>query len=302
MQILTNQFQKEVKEHGNYQYPFRVSLEKLSRYDSGSFLWHWHPELELTYIIKGEMVYQVHHLSFHLKEGDAFFCNSNALHSGIMFQNQDCEYYSVTFDAKLIYGYENSLIYNQYMSCILMDLSFPCIHFSQEKEWYQNEIRLIKDILCVFHEKNTGYEMQINSILLDFWKILFLNKNSAPAFSFENTKNDERMRKILQYISLNYTNKITLDDISKEIYLCTSECSRLFKKYMNMPLFEYILQYRIEMSLPYLLDTTCTMTQIAEKCGFYDSNYYAKTFHKIKGCSPKVFRNNILKNSLETSP
>lgn len=34
MQIRTNQFQKEVKEHGNYNFPLLVSSEKLSKYES----------------------------------------------------------------------------------------------------------------------------------------------------------------------------------------------------------------------------------------------------------------------------
>ena len=52
MQIITNQFQKELKQHGNEQFPFLVSYQKLSEYESGSFMWHWHPEIEITYVQK----------------------------------------------------------------------------------------------------------------------------------------------------------------------------------------------------------------------------------------------------------
>ena len=73
LQIKTNQFQKEIKEHGNYYFPFLISYEKLSRYESGSFLWHWHPEIELTFVTKGKMMYKVNHISFLLNEGQALF-------------------------------------------------------------------------------------------------------------------------------------------------------------------------------------------------------------------------------------
>ena len=70
MQIITNQFQKELKQHGNEQFPFLVSYQKLSEYESGSFMWHWHPEIEITYVQKGTMCYKVNHMVYHLKEGD----------------------------------------------------------------------------------------------------------------------------------------------------------------------------------------------------------------------------------------
>ena len=33
-------------------------------------MWHWHPEIEITYVQKGTMCYNVNHMVYHLKEGD----------------------------------------------------------------------------------------------------------------------------------------------------------------------------------------------------------------------------------------
>ena len=77
-QIITNQFQKELKQHGSEHFPFLVSYQKLSEYESGAFMWHWHPEIEITYVQTGSMCYKVNNLTYHLKEGDIVFNNSNA--------------------------------------------------------------------------------------------------------------------------------------------------------------------------------------------------------------------------------
>ena len=64
MQIITNQFQKELKKHGSDHFPFLVSYQRLSEYDSNSFMWHYHPEIEITYIKKGSMHYRVNNQFF----------------------------------------------------------------------------------------------------------------------------------------------------------------------------------------------------------------------------------------------
>ena len=49
--------------------------------------------------------------------------------------------------------------------------------------------------------------------------------------------------------------------------MCTSQCSRLFKKYMKKTLFDFILEYRIERSLADLLDPGCSMAEAAAGAG-----------------------------------
>ena len=71
MQIVTNKSQKELKEHGSYQFPILVSRECLSGYETGSFFWHWHPEVELTLVTEGVIEYHVNGSVFILKEGQA---------------------------------------------------------------------------------------------------------------------------------------------------------------------------------------------------------------------------------------
>ena len=121
MQIITDPAGKELKKHGDSSFPFLVSYERLSGYETGSFLWHWHPEIELTYIEKGEMLYKINQNTFHLKEGQAIFGNANALHAGYMYQDQDCQYIPITFDPKLIYGFSGSLLFQNRSS-----EAFPC--------------------------------------------------------------------------------------------------------------------------------------------------------------------------------
>ena len=96
----------------------------------------------------------------------------------------------------------------------------------------------------------------------------------------------------MSYIADHYTEKILLDDIAGLIHLSPGECSRLFKKCMDVTLFGYIQEYRIEQSLRYLVDSSCSVTEAGLLSGFSDPNYYTKVFTRIKGCTPRQYRKN----------
>lgn len=289
MQIITNQFQKELKQHGNEQFPFLVSYQKLSEYESGSFMWHWHPEIEITYVQKGTMCYKVNHMVYHLKEGDIVFNNSGALHSGTMENQKDCAYIPVTFDPRLIYGFFQSTINSKYVDPVIQDSMLPAICIDQSESWHKPFREYLLRIIALDEKKPDFYELDITICLQSMWRLLLEHITYEPQTSRENSLEYDRIKKILSYIEENYQNKITLNDIAGHIHLCESECTRLFKRHMNTTLFAFLQEYRIERSLEFL-QADQPVSAVADKAGFSDPNYYSKVFAKIKGCSPREYR------------
>lgn len=290
MQIITNQFQKELKQHGNEQFPFLVSYQKLSEYESGSFMWHWHPEIEITYVQKGTMCYKVNHMVYYLKEGDIVFNNSGALHSGTMENQKDCAYIPVTFDSRLIYGFFQSTVNSKYVDPVIQDSMLPAICIDQSEPWHKPFREYLLRIIDLDEKKPDFYELDITICLQSMWRLLLEHITYEPQASRENSLEYDRIKKILSYIEENYQNKITLNDIAGHIHLCESECTRLFKRHMNTTLFAFLQEYRIERSLEFLQDDQ-PVSAVADKAGFSDPNYYSKVFAKIKGCSPREYRN-----------
>ena len=290
MQIITNQFQKELKQHGNEQFPFLVSYQKLSEYESGSFMWHLHPEIEITYVQKGTMCYKVNHMVYHLKEGDIVFNNSGALQSGTMENQKDCAYIPVTFDSRLIYGFFQSTVNSKYVDPVIQDSMLPAICIDQSEPWHKPFREYLLRIIDLDEKKPDFYELDITICLQSMWRLLLEHITYEPQASRENSLEYDRIKKILSYIEENYQNKITLNDIAGHIHLCESECTRLFKRHMNTTLFAFLQEYRIERSLEFLQDDQ-PVSAVADKAGFSDPNYYSKVFAKIKGCSPREYRN-----------
>ena len=239
------------------------------------------------------MHYRVNNQSFHLKEGDIIFCNSNALHSGEMEHQEDCSYIPITFDPKLIYGFFQSTICTKYVEPVIQNLAVCAMHIDYTESWHETFRKKMLEVITLDKEKPDFYELDISIRMQIMWRLLVEHLPHQPLPAASDLTEYERIRKILSYIEQNYMNPIALAEVAEHIHLCESECTRLFKRHMNTTLFSFLQEYRIERSLEYL-STHESISNIAGKTGFSDSNYYSKVFSKIKGCSPREYRKNLI--------
>ncbi len=289
MQLHIEKDQKEIKRHGNYEFPVHLSLEKIQSYEQASFPWHWHPEIELTWIMSGQIEYLVNDKKYLLKEGDGLFCNSNSLHSGYMKDGQDCNYLSLTFHPRFIYGYENSLLQTKYVDFITSNESWHSLGLESETDWHRDIIGQIRKIYHMSQTPPPDYELRVHLILAEIWQKLYSYYNSLPASEHHPQKHLARLKDILSFIQEHYAQELSLDEIAEHVNICKSECCRFFKKYMKMTIFDYILFLRVQNSLPLLREGE-SITKIASMTGFSTSAYYGQIFKRYMGCSPSKYR------------
>ncbi len=295
MQIKINDEKKELKFHGSYEFPVFVSHEVLSAYERGAFAWHWHPEVELTYIEEGQIEYQVNDTVYHLKQGDGLFCNANALHTGHMLNQGDCHYLSVTFHPRMIYGFEGSVIDKRYVEPVTRNDLLGGLHLVPDDGWQSKVLTLLQNLVETYEAHEAGFELAICQTLLTIWNTLYSNVWSAiPSDPSVQYKEIERLRKTITYLQEHYHEHVTLSAIAEHVNICTSECCRFFKRHMNQTIFEYLLEYRIEKSLPLLIRGEDSITAIAQAVGFSNPAYFGKVFHQVMRCSPSAYRKSFI--------
>ena len=96
--------------------------------------------------------------------------------------------------------------------------------------------------------------------------------------------------KIAEYISENYKNKISLDEISEAFYFSKNHIINVFKKEYGITPLDYMNALRITHAQRLLKTTTDTAEAIALSCGFADYSCFYKLFAKKHGESPAKWR------------
>lgn len=97
---------------------------------------------------------------------------------------------------------------------------------------------------------------------------------------------------VKDYIDKNFNKKISLYGLSSLLHYSTVSITQHFKKEFGTTVTKYVLEKRVDYSKKLLSDTTFTIKEISEKCGFENSEYFMKCFKKITGVTPTGWRKN----------
>jgi AraC-like DNA-binding protein len=87
-----------------------------------------------------------------------------------------------------------------------------------------------------------------------------------------------------------YSHHIGIDELAEAACLSSSEFSRSFKKHFGLSPHQYLRQIRVDAACELLATSNHCLSRIATLTGFYDQSHMTNTFVRLKGISPKRYR------------
>lgn len=104
------------------------------------------------------------------------------------------------------------------------------------------------------------------------------------------TNEDLLLSRIIDSIRRNYTGALSVSILSSQCGCSESYINHIFKRKTGVTVKTYINWLRIEDAKISLRTTNNSITEIALKTGFNDSNYFSKVFLTLTGVTPTDFR------------
>lgn len=93
-----------------------------------------------------------------------------------------------------------------------------------------------------------------------------------------------------EWLERNFTSSRSLSEMCDELHVSLSHFSRQFRETYGISPMKFLTQLRLELSQQLLLNTTLSVQEISQRCGFGNGNYFAKVFHKALGMPPSQYR------------
>jgi AraC-like DNA-binding protein len=132
-------------------------------------------------------------------------------------------------------------------------------------------------------------ELQWDCLML-FLKVLKEDINQHAVLARLPVARLSQSKVIIDYLEKHYQEKIELKDIARLLPYTARHISRLFKKDVNISIFEYLKIYRILQASIRLKTNDKTVTEIAYACGYNSISCFFNDFGRFFSISPKQFR------------
>jgi AraC-like DNA-binding protein len=149
--------------------------------------------------------------------------------------------------------------------------------------------QLIEDLFAATEVKRL-------TLLLELLDVLARDGRAAPIasdgyLSKINTREGDAIDRALEYLNTNYTEPVTLDELSGHLHVSPATCNRLLQKSIGRSFKTALIEIRISHACRLLLETNQSIVEVAYASGFTNLSNFNRRFKEMKGRSPKAYRN-----------
>ncbi len=269
----------------NKEFGFKITRLKQVAFHSMSEA-HSHPFYEIYYLMSGDRRFYIDQDTYTLHKGDALLIQKENMHRSTYLLDKSHERYVINVTDQFLEPMFEHFSKEMIMSCFSDSyVSIPVsrreyvedLLFKMECEYKMS------DDFSVYLLRNHLYELLI--FMLRCHRHQY---ESADQF----IESDEIIQNVVKYICSHYHQGISLEDVAKQANMSATYFSRKFKKMTGFGFKEYLSSVRLRSAETLLLESKLSITEIALRCGFNDSNYFGDAFKKSRGMSPHQYRKN----------
>ncbi|SDG99076.1 AraC family transcriptional regulator [Winogradskyella thalassocola] len=249
---------------------------------------HFHPEFELNFIHNGKGVKRIIGDSMEeIGDIELVLVGPNLHHGWVTHNCKSKSIHEITiqFDENL---FTQDLLRRRIMKPIrdMFNRSIHGILFSRK-----TASELYSRIAQVSRLDGMDYFLELISILHDLANSRNQRLLSTYTVNRESFENSDKIKAVYEYVQENFSNKITLSEVSEIVNMSNVSFNRFMKKRTGKTFVDYVNDVRIGYAAMWLLEKDNSISEIAFNCGFNNIANFNRVFKKLKKCTPSQYKN-----------
>lgn len=229
---------------------------------------HFHKNLELLHVLKGEILLNVNENEIRLSKGEWAIILSNQVHSFVI--DSSTLVWVAVFSEDFVPDFSTYVRDKQGTTPRFLP-SEEIAEFVRENLIMGAPSRLLKKA-CLY----AICDQYLRSVAIEPRK----------------NKNDVLICQVLDYIGSHYCENITLESVAQYFGYEYHYLSRLLNKKYNIRFKQVVNEYRVEQAARLLREGSLSVTAVALQCGFQSIRTFNEVFLAITGQTPSEYCKN----------
>ncbi len=252
--------------------PYTVKTGRLTAFSE-----HRHADVEIHYVLSGEVSIVIDKKKYLLKSGDIAVILPMQSHE--VLKGGDNESFLAVFGISLLKKSFAPFSTRKFKSPIysLTDSDFTI------KQVLIESSQLTK-------QNGVSVELLITSNLYRICAFLLDKLCIEDQIKVENLTQIQSLENALDLVYYNYSEQITVDDGAKITGYGKSNFCKVFKNVTGYTFHDFLNRRRVDVALGLLIQSDMTVTDISQEVGFSETKTFCRVFKQIKGISPLKYR------------
>jgi AraC-like DNA-binding protein len=259
-------------------------------------IWHYHPELELIYILSGSGVRFIGDNVNNFSEGEVILLGENLPHTWRCKE----EYYQNDPDL-----YVEAIVIQFLPDCLGKEIfNLPEAYlvpklFEKARKGMNIKGKAREQLIELMQKSVHASHLERLILLLSIIKVLtetdeYTSIASAHAFYKSNESETLRLNKVCTYTLSNYKKEITLEEIAGISNLSVTSFCRYFKMMTKKTYFDFLVEIRISHACRMLVEDKYPIGIICFESGFNNVSNFYRHFKKVTGMKPFEYKKTYL--------
>ncbi|MCX6847298.1 MAG: AraC family transcriptional regulator [Verrucomicrobia bacterium] len=260
-------------------------------------VWHYHPECEITLVLKGGTERLVGNNISSIQPGDLVFLGSNVPHD---YRNQPASGAPVTEVEAIVVQFMPQLpghedwMQRSSMTTVRRLFQRADQGLAVTGITRLTATRIVQEMLHVHGMKRVILLLQLLDLLSNSEELLEISSAVLPQ---PRPGTSDRISLACEFIASHLPEPIYVADLAAIVGLGKSAFSRLFKKSTGRTVPQYVNELRIARACLLLTKTDLTVSQIAMDCGFVSPAHFQRQFREHQHCVPLTYRSRVAHSS-----
>jgi AraC-like DNA-binding protein len=227
-----------------------------------------------------------------IEAGDVFVMHGQTPHG--YQQVKDLQLVNIIFD---MHGFNNPLSEL---------IRFPAFHalFMLSPRFsgvYGGAMRLshteLSDVIGMLEQMETeqdtqdpGYRLMLTGLFMQLVAYLTRCYGKKQQDMFKPNAPLIRLAEVIAMMAEKSAYPWTRAELAAKAGMSSSTLTRAFKRFTGDSPIDYLIKLRIKKSCSFLAASDLSISEIAQKCGFADSNYFTRQFNKHTNTTPRQYR------------